>query len=138
MKKSSQFDPNKVTLAIYYAKPSCDTKIGEIRQHGCKLKITALDQTIEEDFKKAIDKIATNQLQIPQHHIKEDKEGWTHYAEVKNVLQGDKDYLIGLYWAVLDSHITIKGKYLLPRLIDENGNVIGRYGRRLKPPWPGR
>lgn len=133
MKKSSQFNPNKVTLAIYYAKPSYNIKIAEIRYHDCKLEIIVLDKTIEDDFKKAINKITKNQLQIPQHHIEKDKEGWRHYAEVKNVSQGDEDYLIGLYWAVLDSHVTIKGKYLLPRLLDENGNVIGRYGRKLKP-----
>lgn len=130
-KKTRPINWHKATLAIYYAKPPYDTKIAEIKHHGCKLKITALDQTIEEDFKKAIKRIAQDKL---EYHFclekKTDKGEEIGYYN-RSVTKDDTDYLIGLYWAILDSHETINGKYLSPRLLDENGQVIGRFGRRL-------
>lgn len=127
----SELNLNEVSLALYYSEPPYDTKIAEIRQNDCELEITVLDQTVEKDVKKVINKIAKNQLQIPRHHTEEDKEGWTHYAEVKNVSLGEEDYLIGLYWAVLESGETLKGKHFIPRLLDEKGKVIQKYGRKL-------
>ena len=131
MNTIDKFDSNKATLTIYYKEPPYDKKIIEIKYKNGKLIFHALDKITVEEVEEKIKKIAQDKLEY--HFCIEKKTGKVEEIGYykRSVTKDDKDYLIGLYWAILDSHATINGKYLLPRLLDEKGQVIQRYGRKL-------
>lgn len=133
MNDSNSFKADRATLVIYYKEPPYDTKIAEIRQNGSMLAINILEQDINGELQKVISKIAQDKLEYSFCTEKKNIEGEEIAYYKRTVAKGDKDYLIGLYWAVLESHEKINGKSLMSRLLDENGKVIGKFGRRLTP-----
>ena len=132
-KKLTNINWDKVSLALYDSQKPYDEKVAEVRQDGKKLIIKVKNPELQEAVEREVKQIAKEKLEYNTCIFEKTRQGETQSLLLNTTLKGSSDYLIGLYYAVYDHMDKVNGISFSPRLLDENGDVVGRYGRRLKP-----
>ena len=120
----------KISLCLYDVKS--DKKVAHIVQVAQDLVIEIFEPKIADRLKNAINELASDEISFQDSYLEKTKSGDTDYIIGIKVKKGQEDYLIGLYRSIMKTGIMVDKNKFLPRIIDQNGKVVGRFGRKFK------